>query len=66
MQHQLLPMLMYLNVIGKVMIHTYFGANQTQQGCFDIAHQLVLHSPPIDLVFGGGRRFIFIRILYVI
>jgi alkaline phosphatase len=37
----------------------YFGANQTQQGCFDIAHQLVARSPPIDILFGGGRRFFF-------
>jgi alkaline phosphatase len=37
----------------------YFGANQTQQGCLDIAHQLVLRSPPIDLIFGGGRRFFY-------
>ncbi len=33
-----------------------FGGNQTQEGCLDIAHQLVLHFPPIDLIFGGGRR----------
>ena len=36
-----------------------FGANQTQQGCLDIAHQLVSRSPPIDLLFGGGRRFFY-------
>ncbi|CAF1108972.1 unnamed protein product [Rotaria sordida] len=33
-----------------------FGISQTQEGCLDIAHQLVLHSPPIDLLFGGGRK----------
>jgi alkaline phosphatase len=33
-----------------------FGANQTQEGCLDIAHQLVLRFPPIDLIFGGGRQ----------
>ncbi len=37
----------------------YFGANQAQQGCSDIAHQLMLRSPPIDLIFGGGRRYFF-------
>ncbi len=36
-----------------------FGVNQTREGCLDIAHQLVLHSPPIDLIFGGGRRFFY-------
>ncbi|CAF3377399.1 unnamed protein product [Rotaria sp. Silwood1] len=33
-----------------------FGIRQSQEGCLDIAHQLVLRSPPIDLLFGGGRR----------
>jgi alkaline phosphatase len=37
----------------------YFGARQSQEGCVDIAHQLVLRSPPIDLLFGGGRRFFY-------
>ncbi|CAF3293041.1 unnamed protein product [Rotaria socialis] len=37
----------------------FFGDNEVRQGCLDIAHQLVLHSPPIDIVFGGGRRFFF-------
>ncbi|CAF0881660.1 unnamed protein product [Adineta steineri] len=41
--------------------NTNFGASQTEQGCTDIAHQLVLRSPPIDLLFGGGRRFFFPR-----
>ncbi len=36
-----------------------FGANQTQEGCLDIAHQLVLRSPPIDLIFGGGRQYFY-------
>lgn len=36
-----------------------FGAKEAKEGCFDIAHQLVLRSPPIDLVFGGGRRFFY-------
>ena len=36
-----------------------FGAAQAQQGCVDIAHQLVSRSPPIDLLFGGGRRFFY-------
>ncbi|UJR10749.1 hypothetical protein I4U23_014937 [Adineta vaga] len=34
----------------------YFGANETQQGCIDIAYQLVSRKPAIDLIFGGGRR----------
>jgi len=38
---------------------SYFGAEQAKQGCVDIAHQLMLHSPPIDLLFGGGRRFFY-------
>ena len=38
---------------------TYFGWNQSAHGCVDIAHQLVRRSPPIDLVFGGGRRYFF-------
>ena len=33
-----------------------FGDQQIQEGCLDIAHQLMLYSPPIDLIFGGGRR----------
>ena len=33
-----------------------FGETQLQTGCVDIAQQLILRSPPIDLVFGGGRR----------
>ncbi|CAF1004713.1 unnamed protein product [Adineta ricciae] len=37
----------------------YFGATQAQQGCVDIAEQLVLHSPPIDVLFGGGRRYFY-------
>ncbi|UJR35047.1 hypothetical protein I4U23_027823 [Adineta vaga] len=37
----------------------YFGAIQAEQGCVDIAEQLVSHSPPIDLLFGGGRRFFY-------
>ena len=37
----------------------FFGSTQAQQGCIDIAHQLVRRSPPIDLVFGGGRRFFY-------
>ena len=36
-----------------------FGATQAQQGCTDIASQLVARSTPIDLLFGGGRRFFF-------
>lgn len=36
-----------------------FGRNHFQDGCLDIAHQLVLRSPPIDLVLGGGRRSFF-------
>ena len=36
-----------------------FGADQTQQGCTDIAFQLISRSTPIDLLFGGGRRFFF-------
>lgn len=37
----------------------FFGSIQAEQGCTDIAHQLVRRSPPIDLVFGGGRRFFY-------
>lgn len=33
-----------------------FGVNQTEQGCVDIAYQLVSRPKPIDLIFGGGRR----------
>ena len=33
-----------------------FGAQHTREGCVDIAHQLVLRSPPIDLLLGGGRK----------
>ncbi|CAF1614205.1 unnamed protein product [Rotaria magnacalcarata] len=36
-----------------------FGIRETREGCRDIAHQLVLRSPPIDLVFGGGRRYFY-------
>ncbi|CAF3399751.1 unnamed protein product [Rotaria socialis] len=36
-----------------------FGAKQVAEGCVDIAQQLVLRSPPIDLVLGGGRRFFY-------
>ena len=38
---------------------TNFGANQAALGCEDIAHQLVQRSPPIDLLFGGGRRLFY-------
>ncbi|CAF1532109.1 unnamed protein product [Adineta ricciae] len=37
----------------------YFGANETKQGCVDIAYQLVSRKPAIDLIFGGGRRSFF-------
>ena len=40
---------------------TNFGPNHVKQGCIDIAHQLVLRTPPIDLIFGGGRRFFYPR-----
>ena len=33
-----------------------FNASHLAQGCQDIAHQLVARDPPIDLLFGGGRR----------
>ena len=33
-----------------------FGGQHTREGCMDIALQLVKRSPPIDLIFGGGRR----------
>ena len=33
-----------------------FGANQTNEGCLDIAYQLVSRTPPIDLILGGGRQ----------
>ena len=36
-----------------------FGNRETREGCLDIAHQLVSRSPPIDLAFGGGRRFFY-------
>ena len=36
-----------------------FGDRETREGCLDIAHQLISRSPPIDLAFGGGRRFFF-------
>jgi alkaline phosphatase len=38
---------------------TRFGQRETNDGCRDIAHQLVTHSPPPDLVMGGGRRFFY-------
>ncbi|CAF2766022.1 unnamed protein product [Rotaria sp. Silwood2] len=37
----------------------YFGAKESEQGCLDVAHQLVLRSPPIDIMFGGGRRLFY-------
>ncbi|CAF0903673.1 unnamed protein product [Rotaria sordida] len=37
----------------------YFGDNEAKQGCVDVAHQLVLRSPPIDIMFGGGRRYFY-------
>lgn len=33
-----------------------FGARHVREGCMDIALQLLKRSPPIDLIFGGGRR----------
>ena len=36
-----------------------FGKNQADLGCLDIADQLVRRSPPLDLLFGGGRRFFY-------
>ncbi|CAF1124283.1 unnamed protein product [Adineta ricciae] len=36
-----------------------FGANETKQGCVDIAYQLLSRKPAIDLIFGGGRRSFF-------
>ena len=33
-----------------------FGARQAREGCVDIALQLMQRSPPIDLIFGGGRH----------
>lgn len=36
-----------------------FGEKEMSQGCMDIAHQLVRHSPPIDVALGGGRRLFF-------
>ena len=36
-----------------------FGAKEVAQGCVDIARQLVLQSPPIDILFGGGRKFFY-------
>ncbi|CAF2795528.1 unnamed protein product [Rotaria sp. Silwood2] len=38
---------------------TNFGAKEVAQGCVDIARQLILQSPPIDIVLGGGRRFFY-------
>ena len=37
----------------------YFGSKYADEGCVDIAYQLVTHSPPIDLIFGGGRRYFY-------
>ncbi|CAF0782020.1 unnamed protein product [Rotaria sordida] len=36
-----------------------FGEKEVAQGCVDIARQLVLQSPPIDILLGGGRRFFY-------
>ncbi|CAF1369319.1 unnamed protein product [Rotaria sordida] len=36
-----------------------FNANHLAQGCRDIAHQLVVRTPPIDLLLGGGRRYFY-------
>ncbi|CAF2891681.1 unnamed protein product [Rotaria sp. Silwood2] len=36
-----------------------FNASHSAQGCQDIAHQLVIRNPPIDLVLGGGRQFFY-------
>ena len=33
-----------------------YGAKQAQEGCIDIARQLITRSPPIDILLGGGRR----------
>lgn len=40
---------------------TNFNETHQKQGCMDIAQQLVIRKPPIDLIFGGGRRFFYPR-----
>ncbi|CAF3711944.1 unnamed protein product [Rotaria sp. Silwood1] len=36
-----------------------FNASHSAQGCRDIAHQLIVRTPPIDLLFGGGRQLFY-------